>query len=217
LNNGTVTSASGNNYVPDHELPDGPSVSARAGIVMGIGQMYQDITFPEDETYRLSFYAAGRFLWIGTLDPTRSAAAVRLGHDVRVCIDGETVMTVQTMDEIYHLYEVRLPLLKAGVHRLSFEGINTLGGAERGSTFDAVRLTRIETASTADLLPTEAIVEVSEGAVINLDYLGTNEVKSVKLGTLVCSGVITAERYPAYIKGTGTLYTDPKGTLLLLN
>jgi len=216
VNNGTVTSASGNNYVPDHELPDGPNTSARGGILMGTGQMYQDITFPSNGVFNLSFYAAGRFLYDNGLDPDRTTAATRLCHDFRVCIDGKTVMAVQTADEIYHLYSVRLPALKAGVHRLSFEGVNTLGGTERGSSFDAIRLVSIDTASTEELLPVDSIIEVAEGAVLNLDYFGTNEVKSVKLGGIEPSGVITAERFPAYIIGEGALFTSSKGTLMLV-
>lgn len=217
VGNGTVTSARGNNYVPDNELPDGPNTSARGGILMGTGQMYQDITFPSDGVFKLSFYAAGRFLYDGGLDPERTTAAARLGHDFRVCIDGESVMTVQTMDEIYHLYSVRLPALKAGVHRLSFDGINTLGGTERGSSFDAVRLVSIDTASTDDLLLAETAIEVAAGAVLHLDYFGTNDVKSVKLGGIEPSGFITAERFPSYITGEGVLFTQPKGTLILVN
>ena len=216
VDNGGITSASGNNYVPDHELPDGPNTWGRAGILMGTGQIYQDITFPSNGVFKLSFYSAGRFLYDSGVDPDRTTGAARLGHDYRVCIDGKTVMTVQTMDEIYHLYNVRLPALKAGVHRLSFEGINTLGGSERGSSFDAIRLVSVDTSSTEDLLPADSIIEVAAGAVLNLDYFGTNEVKSVKLGGIEPSGVITAERFPAYIIGEGALFTSVKGTLILI-
>jgi len=214
LNNGGITSASGNNFVSASGVPDGPSSLARAGILLGAGQMYQDVTIPSDGVYRLSFYAAGRFLYSGALDPARTTAAARLGHDFRVRVDSNTVIEVQTQDEMFRPYAARLPLLKAGTHRLSFEGLNTLGGSDRASAVDAVRLTRIETATSDGLLPSGAAVEVAEGAVLHLDYLGTNSVKAVKLGGQAPSGVITAERFPAYIQGAGALYTPPRGTLL---
>ncbi len=214
LNNGGVTSASGNNYVSNSNVPDGPSSNARAGIVMATGQMYQDITIPADGVYRLSFYAAGRFLYNSALDPKRTTASVRLGHDFRVCVDSNAVIEVQTQDEMFRFYVVRLPLLKAGTHRLSFEGINTLGGSERGSAFDAVRLTKVETETSDGLLPSGTVVEVAQGATLYLDYSGTNSVKTVRLGGLTPSGIITSERFPAFIQGTGALYAPPKGTLI---
>lgn len=214
LNNGGVTSASGNNFVALSGVPDGPSSLGRAGILLGAGQMYQDVAIPSDGVYRLSFYAAGRFLFNGALDPARTTAAARLGHDFRARVDSNTVIEVQTRDEMFRQYAARLPLLKAGTHRLSFEGLNTLGGGDRASAVDAVRLTRIETETSGGLLPSGAVVEVAEGAVLHLDYLGTNSVKAVKLGGQAPSGVITAGRFPTYIQGPGALYTPPRGTLI---
>ena len=217
VDNGSITSASGNNYVSGGGMPDGPSGGGRAGIVMGAGQMYQDILIPSGGVFQLSFYAAGRFLYNtanNLVDPKRSSAAGRLGHDFRVRVDDETVIEIQTRDEMFRRYAARLPMLTAGVHRVSFEGINTLGGSERGSSIDAVRLTRVETESADGLFPEGARVEVASGAVLHLDFEGTNNVKAVKLGGQERTGVISAARFPAYIKGPGVLLTPAKGTMI---
>lgn len=217
VNNGSITSASGNNYVSWGGTPDGPSGGGRAGIVMGAGQMYQDILIPSGGVFQLSFYAAGRFLYNtagNVVDPKRSSAAGRLGHDFRVRVDDETVIEIQTRDEMFRRYAARLPMLTAGVHRVSFEGINTLGGSERGSSIDAVRLTRVETESADGLFPEGARVEVASGAVLHLDFEGTNNVKAVNLGGQEHTGVISAARFPAYIRGPGVLLTPAKGTMI---
>lgn len=210
--NNPLPTAAGNNYVSQNNVPSG----SRAGILTAAGQFYQNIVFPQDGVYQLSFYAAGRFLYNGGLDPTRTTASVRQGHDFRVCVDSDTVIKVQTRDEIFRRYTVRLPMLRAGEHRLSFEGINTLGGNNRVSAIDVVRLTALSTESADSLLPSDTAVEIAQGAKLFLDYIGTNSVRMVKLGAFEPSGLITSERFPAYIQGTGALYTPSKGTLIFV-
>ena len=217
INNGAITTASGNNYVPLSNLPDGPTSNARAGLILAQGQMFQDIVIPDDGVFRLSFYAAGRFLYASALDPRRTTATARHGHDFRVCVDGQPVLHVQTRDEIFRQYAVRLPLLNAGTHRLSFVGINTLGGTERGTAVDAVRLTRVYTVVDQPPLPEKIEIEVASGARLHLDYQGVIDVKRVRYGGQECQGVISAARYPSFVTGVGSMFVTPKGTAIFIH
>ena len=70
------------------------------------------------------------------------------------------------------------------------------------------------TAKAKPTLP-KAAIEIADGATLALDYIGTNEVDTVRFAGRSYSGEINAQTCPAFITGQGALFVQPKGTLIM--
>lgn len=95
-------------------------------------------------------------------------------------------------------------LTKLGSGMLALTGTNTYSGATIVSN-GTLRL------SSPVCLATNTIVTIASGAQLNLDFIGTNVVQSLRIGdTLRVRGVYNATRLPGIITGTGSLRsTEP--------
>jgi hypothetical protein len=61
----------------------------------------------------------------------------------------------------------------------------------------------------------EMVVNVAQGAKLDLDYIGTNKVHTVRLGNHRRTGIISAETYPDFVTGSGALEVTPTGTIMI--
>ena len=61
----------------------------------------------------------------------------------------------------------------------------------------------------------EIVVNVAQGAKLDLDYVGTNKVDTVRLGNHRRTGIISAETYPDFVTGSGALEVTPIGTMMI--
>ena len=61
----------------------------------------------------------------------------------------------------------------------------------------------------------EIVVNVAQGAKLDLDYVGTNKAYSVRLGNHRRTGVISAETYPDFVTGSGALEVTPIGAVMI--
>ena len=167
----------------------------------------QNVTFPEDGCYTVSFMAAAR----------TEGNYAHTGHDFALQLDGVTAGTVTTTDYLYERYTFRLPHVKAGTScLLAFQGLNTAGG-DRSSAIDDVRVERLEVEDAAyEPFAPNLVIDVAEGAKLALDYVGTKSVHAVRYGTFQLSGDISAQTYPALVTGPGALFAPNLGTVFSL-
>jgi autotransporter-associated beta strand protein len=104
-------------------------------------------------------------------------------------------------------------LTKLGSGTLALTATNTYVGATVVSN-GTLRLTQPQ------CLSTNTAVTAASGTVLNLDFTGTQIVRSLQVGAVVKpSGVYTAAKLPGVITGTGTLETllpPPNGMLLVI-
>lgn len=167
----------------------------------------QNVTFPEDGYYTVSFMAAAR----------TEGNYAHTGHDFALQLDGVTVGTVTTTDYLYERYTFRLPHVKAGTScLLAFQGLNTADG-DRSSAIDDVRVERLAVEDAAyEPFASALVIDVAEGAKLALDYVGTKNVHAVRYGTSQLSGEISAQTYPALVTGPGALFAPNLGTVFFL-
>ena len=104
-------------------------------------------------------------------------------------------------------------LEKKGAQTLTLSAANTYSGDTTVSA-GTLRLTQDE------CLSTNTAVVIASGAVLNLDFTGTNTVRSLQVGdTLRSNGIYSASRVPGVITGTGFLRTlEPadRGTIIII-
>lgn len=176
-----------------------PYLGGRMGFLQGLGRIRQTVTLPEPGTYVLSFSAAGR--------------QGKIGHQFEVCWGGTRLGVVSTEDSVFRKYALRLPHAAAATSaEILFRGL--ISGSSYFSLLDDVKIERVSTGGAEGLLPETVRVSVAPGAKLDLDFIGTLRVKDVTLGGLGKSQIISAATCPAYITGTGALYTPAKGTLI---
>jgi hypothetical protein len=77
-----------------------------------------------------------------------------------------------------------------------------------------VRFDRLDAKSVGKLVASTTVVEVAQGAALDLDFAGTIKLETVRFGGRVVSGVISAATQPDYVTGSGALYSSPKGTFI---
>ncbi|MFA7172186.1 MAG: hypothetical protein WC340_02020 [Kiritimatiellia bacterium] len=165
----------------------------------------QTITFDTAGTYEFSFLAAGR-----------SQKSNSLNHDFYVTFNGIEVGHVRTADGTFRRYTLRLPRVKADTpYVLAFEGINQGDTIDRASFIDSVMLTKVTEPEFNPAAFAQTEITLSAGTSLELDYDGLLTMERVTYDGRSYTGVLSEENTP-FIQGTGTLYTAPTGTLLLL-
>lgn len=177
-----------------------PDLGGRMAFLQGYASISQTLTLPAAGTYVLSLRAAGR--------------SDMLGYAFEVCWGGTRLGVISTDDVTFRTYSFRLPVAVGAESReLLFRG---LVGQPIFSLIDDVRIERSATDGTDRLLPATTELDVAAGAKLDLDFDGTLTVKGVTLGGREKSGIISAATQPAYITGSGALYTPAKGTMITI-
>lgn len=138
VDGGTAAKLVANNSV--YNNPDAPNGGAQAVAIDGHGMISQDITFTEAGSYSVNFWAAfGDYDWSAawaTVPPTHHA------NPISVRIDGVEVDVITPESAIeYNLYQTKAFSVTAGIHTLSFAGLNPEQGYTT-SFIDDVSITR---------------------------------------------------------------------------
>ena len=187
--------------------------------------IWRTVAFPSAGTYRLSIASMGRFYRAyGTTDP----AAIRLyngnAFNAWVAKGGVTnVVGTFGVDDrerfVTHRFLFELP--EGGDWEVGFSGLklseHKIAGNSNwhsnGGVLDGLVIEQV-TPKSMPTLP-RAAIEITDGAKIALDYLGTNVVDTVRYAGKSYSGEINATTCPAFVTGQGTLFVQPKGTLIM--
>lgn len=90
-------------------------------------------------------------------------------------------------------------------------------GVDKSSLLDDVSLVKVDEMATeaAPVLSEQMIIEVKEGARLALDFPGELTIQRLILGGARYAGKITAEQFPAYLSGPGTINVPRRGTVLI--
>lgn len=109
----------------------------------------------------------------------------------------------------------------AGAYTILLEGqtpwAGKIGGTyvnDRTTLIDNVSVRKVQVDADGLQLPEETVIEVAADAKLNLNYVGTNKVDTVRYAGQTLSGYISSTTHPEFVDGAGVLYTPAKGTLL---
>ena len=166
--------------------------------------MYQDVAFPCEGVYRLSFYTHCR---------------LNAGNSANTCptkwwleVGGATNMIIRTANDTkgYTEHSADFYVPAAGTFRLGVEpdqaSVNSYD-----AMLDAVSIVHVGDLLPADYFNKNMQISVAEGARLSICFAGTNRIDRLRLGSKSVSGVVDAKTYPAYISGSGAFEVLPRG------
>jgi len=174
--------------------------------------MSQTVTISTGGAYMLRFQSRGLPLYATDLKGAYHGCTFYV-HNLEVYVDGALLASVYNSDAERHAVEMRLPYLTAGAHTIEFRGAAQQPNIDCQSRISCPEIVPLATGAAADWSNTK--IELTDGAKLNLDFAGTIRSGSVTIGgNRVTSGTITAQKYPSYVTGAGTLEVVSRGTLI---
>ena len=204
------------------EFDDGYRVGIRNN-----ASIWRTVAFPAAGTYRLSIASIGRFYRYNNLHLEDPGILTRYsGNEFNVWVaKGGVTNVVGTfgVDDrerfVTHRFVFELP--EGGDWEVGFSGLkeseHKIAGNSNwhsnGGVLDGLVIERVTTKAKPTL--PKAAIEIADGATLALDYIGTNEVDTVRFAGRSYSGEINAQTCPAFITGQGALFVQPKGTLIM--
>ena len=204
------------------EFDDGYRVGMRNN-----ASIWRTVAFPAAGTYRLSVASIGRFYRYNNLHLTDPGILTRYSgnaFNVWVAKGGVTnVIGTFGVDDrerfVTHRFIFELP--EGGDWEVGFSGLkqseHKIAGNSNWHSNGGVLDGLVIEQATPKSMPTlpKAAIEITDGAKIALDYLGTNAVDTVRYAGKSYSGEINATTCPAFVTGQGSLFVQPKGTLIM--
>ena len=183
------------------------------------GAMYQSVTFPGPGRYRLKWHSRAR---ADVRDATYTAnfsygkkSALRV-----VLADGGVTNTIyegSTATTNFVGYACTFDIADASkTYALGFLGANdpdVSGVNDQMSYICNLKCDRIGEAGQTDTsfaMDPLLSIRVASGAKIELDYVGTNEVATLRFGGRRVSGIVDAKSHPLYVSGRGALLAKPR-------
>jgi hypothetical protein len=163
--------------------------------------------------YRLSFHAHSR---LGDANKAGYPANPVRGWIVKSPDGVDTGVTnelgrVGTYNDVWVKRSFDFDVTEENGYRIALQGCNDNSKGE--AHIDGISLDRLGDLDTVGKppLPRRAVIEVAEGARIEAGFSGTNYVRSISLGGVERSGVVSHETYPAYVSGQGVFFAAPIG------
>lgn len=179
--------------------------------VAGDAYVYQIVTFPQPGRYRLSFHMSHRY------EPGYPTWTSYDSNPVRTWLTRGGAYTNQigtvsnfTTNYVQHVFDFVVP--EAGEWDFAIGGTDL---KSRTSLVDGVSIMPILGEGVTPSFGEDLVVEVASGARLDLPFDGTNKVSEVRLGGRRVSGVISADRFPDCLSGTGCYYVEPQGSVLV--
>ena len=181
------------------------------------GTARQQVTFPEPGLYRFTCHVRTRADSSGYSGNAIRFWFSRVGSSVTNVID--TMPAPYACNFLERSYTFTVP--EAGNYYFGMSGQGVPGAAttaDKMTFLDGLSIRRVtETVDDVPVIPEGVRIKVASGARMVLDFKGTNEVSSVRLGgTLLTSGIVDGKSHPDYIGGMGALRIVPKSGFVLL-
>ena len=216
---GNVADIGNNEYFGHNRYRNNPN-GAR---LIDRGAIYQNVTFPAPGRYRLKWHSRAR------ADVRDADYAERFDYGkksalrVVLAADGitNTIYECSTATTNFVGYACSFDIADVSkTYTLGFQGANDpqiSGASDQMSYICNLKCDRIGEVGQMDTLFTmdpAMSVNVAAGAKLELDYVGTNRVTSLRLSGKRVIGVVDATTHPLYIIGTGALYVKPRGMVI---
>lgn len=169
--------------------------------------MYQDIEFPREGVYRLSFYTHCRL--------NAGSATYTCPTKWWLAANGVTNLIIRSANDtkgyVEHAADSYVP--NAGTFRLGI-----VADQASANYYDAM-LDGVSVTHVGDLLPANGFdknmrIDVAAGARLGICFAGTNRIDRLNLGGRSVTGIIDAKSHPDYIVGTGAFRVLPKGMII---
>ncbi len=166
--------------------------------------MYQDIEFPREGVYRLSFYTHCRL--------NAGSSTYTCPTKWWLAANGVTNLIIRSANDtkgyVEHAADFYVP--NAGTFRLGI-----VADQASANYYDAM-LDGVSVTHVGDLLPANGFdknmrIDVAAGARLGICFAGTNRIGRLNLGGRSVTGIIDAKSHPDYIVGTGAFCVLPKG------
>lgn len=175
------------------------------------------VAFPEAGRYRLTFWAAQRRAGESG-NPTRNRCPVGAWlADAAGTV--RTIAYTRVDHDSFARYAFTFDVAEPGSYTLGLQAMNDYPDGEadnRTVRLDCVTVTKADAAAERPSLPEDLTVRVAAGALLRLDYAGTNRVGKVRLGGRVANGEISAETHPSFVSGPGALFVERRGSALIV-
>ena len=190
--------------------PMGADCAFMSGNAESDGDLRQDVTFPAAGRYELSFRVR-RFRSNPFGDDDRvSRFYVMLGDNV---IWESYVLRHEDECVVKQPFTVA----EAGTYKLIFH--TSFGESQRGYVLlDDVSIVAAPAAARTDLadyIPENIELNVANGAKLNLDFDGMAKVKGLTYNGQRIAFDVSHDKYPTWVMGRGTLYVQPRGTIIM--
>lgn len=188
----------------------------------------QTVDFPAPGAYRLAFSARSRFWVNANAAPGRTWG----GNQARFFlvdaagVTNEFYRTPSLYSTNFVFRNLLFNVPAAGTYTFGIQGVNgmTLPDgtlAKVGYTaedcelfIDQVSVTPVTDAALD--MDEKLELALADTATLRLDFAGTNEVQSLKLGGKAVVGYVDATHASGLVTGTGCLFIRPRGTVLML-
>ena len=169
---------------------------------------YQDVKFPREGVYRLSFYSHCRLNadTVAKTCPTKWWLAK----------GGVTNQLIRTANDTrgYAEHTVDFYVPSADTYRL---GISSDQASLNwyDAMIDAISIIHVGDLQPTDGFSEDMVVEVAAGAKLGVCFAGTNRIDRLRLGGRSVHGYVDATTHPDYITGTGVFEVRPHGSVLI--
>ena len=186
-------------------------------IISQTGRVEQAVSFPEAGAYQLRYFAHSRV----ETEYGEGYENNWLRTYLRDADGKETELAWAPVNSTNFVERtVIFAVPRAGTYNIGLQGLSgssRLGGSCRQAVIDGVSVVKVDDSLVAQpVLSSDLEVEVADGATLQLDYVGTNAVKSVRIAGRRRSGVIDAARFPGRVNGCGALYVEPHGLCIIV-
>ena len=168
----------------------------------------QTMRLPAAGLYRIRFHARTR-----TGDRRFSSVVVTVSSGGVT----NSIANVYVDTDTFRPYEYWMSVPAAGDYTLRISGVVT--ASHGNSLVDDVSVVKMDGGLAAEtpIVTKKTALEVASGATVALDFPGTLELDSVRLGGRSArSGVISAATHPDYFVGAGSIFVRPKGTAIYM-
>ena len=126
---------------------------------------------------------------------------------------GRTLVSRTSTEFIRHEYFF-ISERAGAVCQIVFQGVSA-DTDDKSSFIDAVSLVRVGGEESVPPLAAKSELTVASGAKLALNYVGTQTVERVSFGGRSYVGELTAAVAPDFLEGAGTLFSLPKGTMVI--
>ncbi|MDA3923312.1 MAG: hypothetical protein PF904_01270 [Kiritimatiellae bacterium] len=176
------------------------------------GLAKQSVTLNETGSYRLTFHAVSR-VDHGNVDVHGRNPVIAF-----VSRNGITnnIGYINSYDEFFRRHEFNFAITEAGTYDIGLQGQRSEPAGDYNTMIDSVSLEKVDMAEIGEPIPEDTTIELAAGTKLNLNYIGTLSVDTLRYNGTILTGTISNETCPEFIYGSGVIYSSPKGTIIIL-